>query len=184
MSHVDPLGLYALITQNGTNVQIQIPINYVGASPAQAAAWNRAIQAAWTGQFGQYNVTTIVSNPDPAAAPNQINTVTVMPGSAAANPAAWVSGGSFGTFIGPAVDAYPIIAAHEAGHFMGLPDDYASSIDEFGNRVTTPLPGYGNDIMATLTGSPSAQDIATILSGPNGVNIPSGKSPSNGQCAQ
>jgi hypothetical protein len=67
---------------------------------------------------------------------------------------------------------------------MGLPDDYVSSIDDSGNTVTNPLPGYENDIMATLRGSPSAQDISTILSGPNGVNIPWGKNPSGGQCKQ
>jgi hypothetical protein len=70
--------LYALIRQNGNNVQIQIPINYVGASPAQIQAYNAAIQSMWTGQFGQYNVTTIVTNPDSAGALNQINTVNVL----------------------------------------------------------------------------------------------------------
>jgi RHS repeat-associated protein len=173
----DPLGLCALIQQNGNNVQIQIPINYVGASPAQIQAYNSAIQSMWTGQFGQYNVTTIVTNPDPAAALNQINTVNVVPGSANANPGAWVDGGDLGTFVGPAVDANPVIAAHEAGHFMGLPDDYTAAIDPFGNRVTTPLPGFGNDIMATLNGLPSLQDIQQILNGPDGFSVPWGKSP-------
>lgn len=180
INKADFLGLYASIVQIGNNLQIQIPISYTGASPDQIQAWNRAIETTWTGQIGQYNVTTIVTNPDPAAAPNQINTVNVISGPVNANPAAWVNDGNAGTFIGSAVDATPAIAAHEAGHFMGLPDDYSSSIDQFGNRVTVPLPGYKNDIMATLSGLPSPEDMQTIANGPSGLSIPAGKNP--GEC--
>jgi hypothetical protein len=181
-SSLDPLGLYALVTQSGNNVQIQIPISYVGATSQQVQGMNNAIQAMWTGQFGQYNVTTIVTTPDPAAAPNQINTVTVVPGSAAANPAGYVVGGNEETVVGAAVDAYPSVAAHEAGHLMGLPDAYNEYIDQSGNRTTQPWPGYANDIMATLTGKPTAADIAAILRGPRGFSIPHTKSPSSGSC--
>jgi hypothetical protein len=38
-------------------------------------------------------------------------------------------GGNAGTFIGPAADANPTVAAHEAGHLMGLADYYSTGID-------------------------------------------------------
>jgi len=57
----------------------------------------------------------------------------------------------------------PAVAAHEAGHLMGLPDQYTTSIDPKLGRVTTPLPGAQGNIMGSLSGKPSEGDIVQIL---------------------
>jgi len=54
--------------------------------------------------------------------------------------------------------------AHEAGHLMGLEDEYTDTTDSAGNRVTFPNPGHENDIMATLDGQPTQEEIDQIVS--------------------
>jgi len=59
---IDPDGTIAEIAVNGNNVTITIPVYFTGPNVDARAvqAYTQQMQAAWTGQFGHYNVTTIV----------------------------------------------------------------------------------------------------------------------------
>jgi RHS repeat-associated protein len=76
----DPAGDFALVTQNGNQVTIQLPVQFAGSglTPARQAAIISAIQNSWSGQFGQYNVTTTVTTPAANAPASQVNTITVL----------------------------------------------------------------------------------------------------------
>ena len=53
--------------------------------------------------------------------------------------------------------------AHEAGHLMGLPDEYNEGHDAEGHRKTTPNPGHEGDKMATLSGMTLDSSIDAIV---------------------
>jgi hypothetical protein len=53
--------------------------------------------------------------------------------------------------------------AHEAGHLMGLDDQYTEGHDANGHRKTTPKPGHEGDKMATLSGMTLDSSIGTII---------------------
>ena len=60
----DPSGEGFEYTQNGNNIHFYIPVNYIGNFGAtQILSLNNGIEQAWTGSFGQYNVTTTVIGP-------------------------------------------------------------------------------------------------------------------------
>jgi len=145
ISHVDPFGLWASVSVSGNYVRINIPINYLGpgATPAVINAWNQTISNTWSGQFGQYKVTTTVSN-GPLA-----NQITVPLG----NGRAFVNAGD-NTGVWPC-ERPGWTAAHESGHLMGLRDEYSDS--------TGPYPGWEHDIMGARGYGPSVVDIEAII---------------------
>ncbi len=53
--------------------------------------------------------------------------------------------------------------AHEAGHLMGLEDEYNEGRDANGKRTSTPKPGHANDKMATLSGMYQPSGIDAII---------------------
>lgn len=141
-----------------------------GVTPENIAMYNGGIQSRWSGQFGQYNVTTVVTTPAPGTPSNLMNTVNVVPGTPTTDPAAVVTnfvpgtGGNQATFSAPATTDW--VAAHEAGHLMGLPDQYTATIDPTtGQRQSAPNPGYEGNIMAQWGGAPNASNIGDIVKG-------------------
>jgi len=129
LSSVDPLGLIAYVcVKGGTNVGISLPINFQGASSEQIRSVSQAIEKAWTGRFGKYQVTTIVT---PIARYDEVSTNAVVLRNGVGeswvnrvfmNEGVWFTPGQLGetTF------------AHEAGHLMGL-RDYGPGI--MGRRI-------------------------------------------------
>jgi RHS repeat-associated protein len=147
---IDPLGLAATVVVNGNNVSITIPIQYSGpgATPALIQAWNDAIQRMWSGPFGRFTVKTTVTNgPD--------NKIAVPCGNGRAEtPPPWNTG-TWPARSLPGVD--PLwTASHEAGHLMGL-------IDEYNPFSGIPFTGWEHDIMGATNGVPSERDIAEII---------------------
>jgi RHS repeat-associated protein len=171
----DPMGTYAEVAVNGSNVSIVIPIRYTGVGFAQvpnaAQRFNNDIANRWSGQFGPYNVTTTVKElgffgslftsssrqnsieitSAPRSSPGFTATVSCMSG-----------GGCSGQW--PALmSAFPGVGAHEAGHILRLDDN---------NRIvggrSVALPGYEGNIMGTITGQPTADQITSIVNTANG----------------
>jgi len=56
------------------------------------------------------------------------------------------------------------VASHEAGHLMGLKDQYKNVKAPDGSRDTVVNPGYEDNIMGQLNGKPSEQDVTDIIS--------------------
>jgi RHS repeat-associated protein len=150
LSFADPWGLWASVSVSGNTVSITLPIQYSGpgVTADRIRDWNNAIQRTWTGKFGRYNVTTTVTN-------GPENKVTVRCGYGTSNTppvgsATWFS-------LGRDKDTNPLwIPPHEAGHLLGLTDEYSpwSGI---------PYNGWEHDIMGALGQPPSATDIANII---------------------
>jgi hypothetical protein len=142
---------YARVIVNGNNVTIQIPITYQGdgATPDVITRFTTAIETALTNTFGDYNVTTKV-----VPGPENIIDVPKPPGDGYA----WVNDeGNRGSWPS---DAAGSVAAHEAGHLMGLIDRW--TVDPNSNTLI-PNPGWEGNIMAGYRGTPWARDITTII---------------------
>jgi RHS repeat-associated protein len=168
LNATDPTGEVAYIEQNGHDVQITLPVSFVGsgASPEAIAAYTKAIQDAWSGQYGDLNVVLTVTSATPYASRDSYNVIEI------GDLNSWQSDGKpfvnavGGTYmkLGPLdgtsnfnPDYLTWSAGHEAGHLMGLPDLYSY-------QTQAPLPMYGSDIMAApIVGKPSYEDVSNII---------------------
>jgi RHS repeat-associated protein len=164
----DPTGHGASICQDGNNITINLSTYFYGpdATPSTVNAYTTAIQSAWTGQFGQYNVNTTVSV-EPTMLSIQPDTamIYVAPIFVANTDSVGGNNMQFDSLDPNFNYQYDLWSSgHEFGHKMGLDDAY--------NRNTqTPYPGYENNIMGAPNGTPSGQDINDILNSPyNSVN--------------
>jgi hypothetical protein len=128
---VDPLGLVGYVCRQGNNIGIAIPIHFRGASQAQVARITRAIQSAWSGQFGQFNVRTVVV-PRPRWDQGNGNQITVR----ASEGTSWVRSVdmNWGEWFFPG-DWGDATFAHEAGHLLGLPDHGPGMMGDNLNRA-------------------------------------------------
>jgi RHS repeat-associated protein len=166
LNFVDPSGMYVEVAVNGNDVRLTLPIRFAGdaATPERIAGYTREIQNVWSGSFGKYNVVTSVIVPAENAARSQMNTIVIQMGPVGPRgdlPAVTnLVGGNRSTFSQPAMG--PGAAAHEAGHLMGLRDQYTDSYVG-GARITTPNPGYAGNIMGENSGRPSESDITAII---------------------
>jgi RHS repeat-associated protein len=182
LNGIDPSGLVVVVTRNGNNIILSLPITFTGpnATSSNVASYISGIQSNWSGTFGKYTVTTVVV---PPTAGSPFNTINVIPGPG--NARSLISnfvpgtGGSTGIFFDPATT--PWVAAHEAGHLMGLPDQYIEQPNPItGLAQSSPNPGYDTNIMAVRSGTPSEQDITNIVNGNSGSSgSGSAKSPSS-----
>jgi len=136
---VDPSGLYADVVVNGNQVTITIPIDFAGPGATDAAVSNftTAIEQGWSGQFGEYQVTTNVVQ-------GYENQVEITSGDGRAYT-------KDGVYVTLPEARPPESAVHEAGHLLGLPDTYGNS--------------SADDIMNRLASLPNAQAILDILKG-------------------
>jgi hypothetical protein len=131
---------------NGNNVSIDVPINFTGpgATKETVKKFSNGIEKNWTGKFGKYQVKTKVSTP---RAGGPINDITIPKGNGRAftegsNKGSWPAGRPGWT------------GAHEAGHLMGLDDQYTDK---------GPKKGFERNIMGARNGTPSQADIANII---------------------
>ena len=142
------------------NVSINFPIVFDGpdATTQAVATYKTAIENAWTGQFGPYNVTTVVGDVGNILDPRTYTEVVIGP-NANNTPYANMIGGNvvhlnpINSFPGSPYNTWT--AGHEFGHVLSLPDMYVGR--------ETALPGYGQNIMGAYGGVVEGQDISNIL---------------------
>lgn len=129
------------------------PVN----DPDLVNTWNNAIESDWSGAFGDYQVSTTVVPGGPGVA--DANAITVLPGTGTSTTSS--VGGSAGDWYG---GNDPWVAAHEAGHLMGIDDHYHDWYED-GKRKSEPCPGWEGDIMGDFKGKASSKDIEELLKG-------------------
>jgi RHS repeat-associated protein len=163
----DPSGQFANVVVNGSQVTVQLPVQFAGAgaTPDRISAVTAAIQQQWSVAFpAGYNVTTTVVAPSAGTPQSQINTITILdkPGVSVTN----AVGGNQTTLY----TSYPGLApysttdfantgAHEAGHLLGDNDYYTMT----GSNSSVAMPGYENDLMGTIRGSVDQRNVDAIL---------------------
>ncbi len=161
MASVNPMGLYADVTVIGDEVIIVLPIKYVGpgliGAPGTEERFNKAIEDMWSRAYINLKVRVSVVTPAPFTSPDKMNYIYVPAGDERAFCS--VDGYPRGTGIfreetWPA-GSDPWVAAHEAGHLMGLIDRYFADF--------TPHPGYEGNIMGERNGIPRYSDIIEII---------------------
>jgi RHS repeat-associated protein len=126
-NRVDPLGFYAEVVVNGDTIEIVIPIEYQGGTPAVWSKFSKGISDAWTsrissktGKFGKYNVITTVKripSPDYGVKIAEKNVIQVKDGNLTSYCEPNLREGFW------FADRPATTAAHEAGHLMGLEHD-------------------------------------------------------------
>ena len=146
----------ATVTRQGTNVNINIPINFI-APPGQSlppdavGAFKNGIEQLLTGSgpgFGGYNVTTTVELGDFSGYRIEVYAGTTI--------SETVKGGDFwGTsgrwYYDPATAAF--VAAHEVLHLLGLPaGDLVDGYSRSNGIMGPPLPGFENSILGGVQG--------------------------------
>nr|WP_304625081.1 RHS repeat-associated core domain-containing protein [Rhodanobacter sp. MP1X3] len=161
LSSIDPNGLLATVRVSGNTVTVTIPMSYVGpgVTPELTALWNQSIAQTWSGTFGQYNVTTTVIPGGPGIA--NTNTITVPAGTGRSqtivdgNTGTWYADDQLGK-------PNPWTAAHEAGHLMGLEDQYIDFCSN-GKTISMPYWGFDNDIMGAFGAPVTSSDIQGVI---------------------
>ena len=153
------MGLVAYIARHGNTITINLPIAFSGGDQETYNAMAMAIHSNWTGQSGQYNVTTNVIDGTHLTT-WATNTVTVLPGNGIAEFARGAGGLSkttnsrHGDWYAAPTRGQCLDYAHEAGHLMGL--------------------GEWNDIPNLMNQNATTSDvypavIEAILASPNNV---------------
>ncbi|HUH95764.1 MAG TPA: hypothetical protein VLZ89_00290 [Anaerolineales bacterium] len=143
-----------------------------GATAALAATWAAAIKQMWEGLTTNGNcklhivVNTLVGG-DPAAGYAQIDVLNVPPGGMHRSNADLGSSADAGELEGTwdNTDTSGIVAAHEAGHLMGAPDDYKDDAQ----GASQPLPEAAGELAA------GAPDIMAQTWPDHNGNPPTGK---------
>lgn len=166
----DPDGLHAIVTRKGTTVTITIPIAFKvdkGVRPGAVNETINSIQSTWSGVFGKYNVQTTVK--DVTKVPNykgSYDEVTIHSG----NERSYCSANGYHGDWYSGDPSYNWVAAHEAGHLMGLDDQYHDVyphhflLFHWGDPQSIPYSGWDGNIMASRGGPANQKNVQGILS--------------------
>ncbi|WP_435305484.1 RHS repeat-associated core domain-containing protein [Pseudoxanthomonas sp. LjRoot125] len=141
ISSIDPLGLKATCrcTESGAEININFRFQGEGASDStQVAALRSAIENAWS--TSGFTVTTSIGG----WGATRVNLIL---GAGRSNVSNWYMG------------ADPWVAAHEAGHIMGLPNRYTEAV----RGQTISQPGWEGTVMAESNGVVTAADRQAVL---------------------
>jgi RHS repeat-associated protein len=153
---VDPSGLFAKVCIDGNNITITIPIKYVGpgATKENIRKITKGIRENWTKRVGKYNVKASTSNE-----PGNMVTLTTK------KMTSQVGGSDFPDYGSRSGNTWYVgdkdlgwVAAHEAGHLMGLRDDYVNI-----GRESHANPGREGNIMAERGGQVWEYNIEELI---------------------
>lgn len=183
----DPDGRAAVIVykQDGT-IDIQIPTNFRGPAASSPNTLASDTSSIWSGTYiVNGNLTTVsvsivpVTANTPAGAINNIALLNGPTSDVQSQGASFISsvGGNSGEINMSSRGISAGEGPHEFGHVMGTGDQYTSSVDANGNRVTTPNAGYNGNIMGELPGTPDSRNINEILNHPSNIIIHEPPSP-------
>ena len=155
----------------GNNVEVIIPVQFqgAGATPDNIERFKKGIRHWWGGNKGHYHVKVRVVNQPPGP---HTNVITIPVQNARVNVTGGLPGNHCTIGANELLENCGWVAAHEAGHLMGLDDRY--------NRVTgRPNPGWAQNGMGAY-GSPfNSTNIHAIIeiNGPtprrNAIPLPS-----------
>ena len=133
VKYVDPDGEYAIVTRDGNNINIVIPVFFQNGSARERAQFKQAVENAWSGQFGDFTVTLRVE--ERSSSRGSVNTVKwneIAPNNALGDTRngrettlyrKFRFGGGIGRLsVYNVSDIYNAdqVMAHEAGHLMNL----------------------------------------------------------------
>jgi hypothetical protein len=139
----DPSGYDAIVTVEGNNVTINVPVKFQGGTDEDRARVSSLISQQFSGKFGDYHVTTKVTE---GALNGLANTIT-FDDNGGTN--VTVESGTMSHMHLNMTDpniAYGI--KHEAGHLLGLQDEYTKILNDKGEMVgSTPHPGFEANLM-------------------------------------
>ncbi len=155
----DPTGLDADVTVSGNNVQIELPISYSGSGATSKITqqMNKGIEKQWTGKIGKYDVTTTVT--EGSILDFDTNNISVPSG----NGRAFVRGVGGDSGVWPGKSTTGWVAGHEAGHLLGLPDQY-KDVTVGGVTRSVANPGFGTNVMGCYGAiGVREQDVTNII---------------------
>jgi RHS repeat-associated protein len=163
IAFIDPSGLDATVTQNGTDVTVTANIVLHSSTQLMATFYNQAIDYFWNrnGNYFHYGKCTLkfkikvvlarAPRPKPPVndvylkySPNYMHSHVTNH-----NRGVWWAG------------ATAWIIAHETAHFLDLPDEYTLNPD----GTSSPKPGWDNDILATPDSGVTQKDLELLLKG-------------------
>jgi hypothetical protein len=179
--NIDPTGKNAVITYNGDgSINIAVPIKFSGPGVSATNITNikSDVASRWTGVYnvgGQLTKVNVAVVDVTASTPKQaINNVTLLNGPTsdkAAQGASFVRGGNSGEWNMTSKGMSQGEDAHETGHLMGDKDYYTSGTNASGQRTSSAMPGYSNNLMGALGSSvfTDSRNMNVILNSPKNV---------------
>ena len=180
-NNIDPAGQNSVITYNANgSINIAVPVKFSGpgASTANINSIKADTASRWSGVYevhGRLTMVNVAIVDVNANTPKQaINNITLLNGPTSdksSQGASFVRGGNSGEWNMASRGMAQGEGAHETGHLMGDKDYYTSGTDASGQRTSSAMAGYSNNLMGALGGSvfTDNRNMNMILNSPNNV---------------